>query len=112
MVWRCRVVKQCRLLKFNSENITLHGQHLSEDKNGFESSEFKKVIKLPQGVDPTSVTSRVSADGGALFLEGIKRGDRYHRRYAVQLDLSGFKPEDVKIQRRGQELIRLAVSLL
>ena len=77
-----------------SENITLHGQHRSEDENELESSEFKKVIKLPQGVDPTSVTSRVSADGGALFLEGIKRvekkakGDRYHAKYAVHLDLS------------------------
>ena len=112
MVWSCRVVKECRLLKFDSENITLHGQHRSEDKNGFEISEFKKVIKLPQEVDPTSVTSPVSADGGALFLEGIKRGDRYCRKYAVQLDLSGFKPEDVKIQRRRKELMRLAVSLL
>ena len=94
----------------DSENITLHGQHRTEDENGFESSEFKKVIKLPQGLDPTSVTSRVSADGDALFLEGIKRvekkakGDRYHRKYAIQLDLRGFKPEEVKIQRRGQEL--------
>ena len=96
----------------DSENITLHGQHRSEDENGFESSEFKKVIKLPQGVDPTSVTSCVSQDGSALLLEGIKRvekkakGDRYkrHGKYAVQLDLSGFKPEEVKIQRRGQVL--------
>ena len=94
----------------DSENITLHGQHRIEEENGFESSEFQKVIKLPQGVDPASVTSRVSLDGSALLLEGIKRvekkakGDRYHRKYAVQLDLRGFKPEEIKIQRRGQEL--------
>ena len=94
----------------DSENITLHGQHRTEDENGFESSEFKKVIKLPQGVDPTSVTSRFSRDGGAMLLQGIKRVkrkatcDRHHTQYATQLGLIGFKPEEIKIQRRGQEL--------
>ena len=96
----------------DSENITLHGQHRTEDENGFESSEFKKVIKLPQGVDPNSVTTRFSRDGSALLLQGIKRVkrkatcDRHHTctQYATQLDLRGFKPEEIKIQRRGQEL--------
>ena len=97
----------------DGENITLYGQHRTEDENGFESSEFKKVIKLPQGVDPTSVTSRFSRDGSALLLQGIKRVKRkatcdrhvrHHTQYATQLDLRGFKLEEIKIQRRGQEL--------
>lgn len=95
-------------LDVDSENITLHGQHRSEDKNGFENSEFKKVIKIPEGVDPTSVTSRASQDGGSLVLEGIKRVEESAKKddgnFAVKLDLSGFKPEEIKVQRRGQEL--------
>ena len=95
-------------LDVDSVNITLHGQHRTEDENGFENSEFKKVIKIPEGVDPTSVTSRASQDGGSLVLEGIKRIEESAKKddgkFSVKLDLSGFKPEEIKVQRRGQEL--------
>ena len=92
----------------DSENITLHGQHRSEDETGYVHSEFKKVIKIPEGVNPTSVTSRVSQDGGVLLLEGFKRVEEKakddHVKYTRKLDLSGFKPEEIKVQRRGQEM--------
>ena len=39
-------------LDVDGENITLHGQHRSEGEDGFENSEFKKIIKLPEDVDP------------------------------------------------------------
>ncbi|XP_068684077.1 uncharacterized protein [Montipora foliosa] len=95
-------------LDVDNEKITLHGQHRSEDENGFENSEFKKVFKIPEGVDPTSVTSKASHDGRALVLEGIKRVEETKkdedRKFSVKLNLSGFEPEEIKVQLRGQEL--------
>ena len=95
-------------LDVDNEKITLHGQHRSEDENGFENNEFKKVFKIPEGVDPTSVTSKASHDGRALVLEGIKRVEETKkdedRKFSVKLNLSGFEPEDIKVQLRGQEL--------
>ena len=92
----------------DSANITLHGQHRSEDDNGFENSEFKKVIKLPEGVDPSTVTSRAIQNGSALLIEGNKRVEEKAKeddgKFAVKLDLSGFKQEEIKVQLRGQEL--------
>ena len=92
----------------DSENITLHGQHRSEDENGFENSEFKKVIKIPQEVDPESVTSRATPHGNALVLEGTKiikeKMKEDDGKFAVNLDLSGFKPEEIKVKLHGQEL--------
>ncbi|XP_068682824.1 uncharacterized protein [Montipora foliosa] len=95
-------------LDVDNEKITLHGQHRSEDENGFENSEFKKVFKIPEGVDPTSVKSKASHDGRALVLEGIKRvkdsKKEEDRKFSVKLNLSGFEPGEIKVQLRGQEL--------
>ena len=92
----------------DDKNITLHGQHRSEGEDGFENNEFKKIIKLPEGVDPTTVTSRVIKDGTALVLEGVKRVEEKAKpddgKFVVKLDLRGFKPEDIKVQLRGHEL--------
>ena len=57
----------------DGENIILHGQHRSEREDGFENNEIKKIIKLPDRVDPTTVTSRVTKSlnkGSVLLLEG------------------------------------------
>ena len=92
----------------DNESITLNGQHRSEDENGFENREFKKVIKIPEEVDPKSVTSRVSPDGNALVFEGNKRVkekvEESDGRFGVRLDLSGFKPKEIKVQLHGKEL--------
>ncbi|KAK2567450.1 Heat shock protein hsp-16.2 [Acropora cervicornis] len=95
-------------LDVDAEKITLYGQHRSEDENGFENSQFKKVIKIPDGVDPTSVASTASEDGRALVLTGIKRVEEKKEdddnKFAVKLNLSGYKPDEIKVQLRGQEL--------
>ena len=95
-------------LDVDPENITLHGLHRSENENGFENSEFKKVIKMPEGIDPTSVMSTPSEDGRDLLLTGIKRVQENKRdedkSFAVKLNLSGYKPDEIKVQLRGQEL--------
>ena len=95
-------------LDVDGENITLHGQHRSERQDGFENSEFKKIIKLPEDVDPTTVTSRVSKDDSFLVLEGVKRVEEKTKtdddKFVVTLNLRGFKPEEIKVQLRGHEL--------
>ena len=95
-------------LDVDPEKITLHGLHRSENENGFENSEFKKVIKMPGGIDPTSVTSTPSEDGRDLVLTGLKRVEENKKdedkNFAVKLNLSGYKPDEIKVQLRGQEV--------
>ena len=95
----------------DAENIILHGQHRSEGEDGFENNEFKKIIKLPKEVDPTTVKSRVIKNlnkGNVLVLEGDRRVEEKAKqddgKFGVKLDLRGFKPEDIKVQLRGHEL--------
>ena len=97
-------------LDVDGEFITIHGQHRYEGEDGFENSEFKKIIKLPEDVDPTSVTSQVTRDGSLLVLNGIiKRVEKEIKpndgKFVAKLDLRGFKPEEINIQIRGHELI-------
>ena len=93
-------------LKVDSDKVTLHGQHHSEREDGFDTSEFKRVFKLPQDIDPTTVTSRTTQDGGALVIEGSKRLEEKEDdgKFEIKLDVSGFKPEEIKVQIRGNEL--------
>ena len=95
----------------DGENIILHGQHRSEGEDGFENNEFKKIIKLPDGVDPTKVKSRVIKNlksGRFLVLEGDRRikekAKQDDGKFVVKLDLRGFKAEDITVQLRGHEL--------
>ena len=99
-------------LYVDDENITLHGQHRSEGEDGFENSEFMKTIKLPEDVYPTTVTSHATRDGSVLVLNGIKRLEKKIKanddKFVAKLNLSGFKPEEIKIQIRGNELMVIA----
>ena len=95
----------------DGENIILQGQHRSEGEDGFENNEFKKIIELPDGVDPTTVRSRVIKNlksGSFLVLEGDTRLEEKAKqddgKFQVKLDLRGFKAEDIKVQLRGHEL--------
>ena len=81
-------------LDVDGENIILHGQHRSEGEDGFENNEFKKVIKVPDGIDPTTVKSRVIKNlkrGSILFLEGDRileeKAKQDDGRFVVKLDL-------------------------
>ena len=89
----------------------LDGQYRSEKEDGFENNEFKKIIKLPDGVDTTTVKSHVIKNlnkGNVLVLEGDRRVEEKEKqdddKFVVKLDLRGFKPEDIKVQLRGHEL--------
>ena len=90
----------------DNEKIILHGLHRFEREDGFEKSEFKRVFKLPRGIDPKTVKSRPSQDGQALVIEGTKQLEERTKegKFEAKLDFSGFKPEEIKIQLRGNEL--------
>ena len=94
-------------LEVDNEKVILHGLHQFEREDGFEKSEFKRVFKLPQGIDPKTVKSRPSQDGQALLIEGTnlpKEEEANEEKFRAKLDFSGFKPEEIKIQLRGNEL--------
>ena len=93
-------------LEVDSDKVTLHGKFCLEREDGFDKSEFKRLFKLPQNVDPTTVTSRITQDGSILVKEGFKRvGEKADEgKFEIKLDVSCFKPEDIKIQQHGNEL--------
>ena len=81
-------------LGVDGEGIILHGQHRSEREDGFENNEFKKIIKLHDGVDRTTVKSRVIKNlksGSVLLLEGNRRVEEKAKqddgKFQVKLDL-------------------------
>ena len=94
-------------LEVDSDKVILHGKHRSEREDGFYRCEFKRVFPLPQNVDPTTVTSRITQDGGVLIIEGLKHVEEKEDdgKFETKLDVSGFKPEEIKIQLHGKELI-------
>ena len=91
-------------LEVDSDKVILHGKHRSEREDGFYKCEFKRVFPLPQNVDPTTVTSRITQDGGVLVIEGLKRVEEKEDdgKFETKLDVSGFKPEEIKIQLHGK----------
>ena len=94
-------------LEVDNEKVILHGLHQFEREDGFEKSEFKRVFKLPQGIDPKTVKSRPSQNGQALLIEGTnlpKEEEANEGKFRAKLDFSGFKPEEIKIQLRENEL--------
>ena len=90
----------------DNEKVILHGLHQLEREDGFEKNEFKRVFKLPEGIDPKTVKSRPSQNGQALVIEGTKpeEDEANDGKFRAKLDFSGFKPEEIKIQLRGNEL--------
>ena len=94
-------------LEVDSEKVLVHGQHEFQREDRFEKYEFKRVFKLPEGVDPTTVKSRITQDGGALVIEGTKQeGETANNgKFQRRLDFRGFTPEQIKLQRRGNKLI-------
>ena len=94
-------------LEVDSDKVILHGKHRSEREDGFNTSELKRVFPLPQNVDPTTVTSRTTQDGSVLIIEGLKHVEEKEDdgKFETKLDVSGFKPEEIKIQLHGKELI-------
>ena len=93
-------------LEVDNEKVILHGQHRLGNEDRFEKRELKRVFKLPNGVDPTTVTSRIAQNCGSLVIEGIKRLEKKANddKFEAKLDFRGCRPEEIKIQLRRYEL--------
>ena len=91
----------------DSEKVLVHGQHEYRRDDRFEKYEFKRVFKLPRGVDHTTVTSRITKDGGVLVIEGSKeeQDKANNGKFQRRLDFTGFKPEQIKLRLRRNKLI-------
>lgn len=100
-------------LRVQDGKIKVHGKHHSEGEFGYDSREFRRKFDLPEGVDPSTVSSRVSP-GGVLYIEGYKTppkdesemaGDLDEKRFSVKLDVSKFAPEDISVKVLNNELM-------
>jgi HSP20 family molecular chaperone IbpA len=58
-------------LKVQEGKIKVDGKHHSEEVCGYDSREFHRTYDLPESVDPSTVSSRVSPDG-VLYIEAYK----------------------------------------
>jgi len=93
-------------LEVDNEKVILYGQHQLVKEDGFAKREPKRVFKLAQDVDSTTVTSRVTQDGGVLIIEGLKRVEKKANdgKFEAKIDFRGCRPEEIKIQLRRNEL--------
>ncbi|XP_031552357.1 protein lethal(2)essential for life-like [Actinia tenebrosa] len=102
-------------LKVEDGKVKVQGKHHSQGRFGFESSEFHQAYPLPEDVDPSSVSSRFSPDG-VLYIEAYKKpkekkaeagpvAQMDDKKFSVNLDLSSFSPEEVKVKVFNNELM-------
>ena len=103
--------------KVEDGKVLVTGKHYSENEYGYEATEFHRSYTLPEGVDPHSVKSRISQDGVLQIeaakekpkplaiseAEGIDETD--DKKMSLKIDLSGFKPEEVNVRVKGNELM-------
>lgn len=109
-------------LKVEHGKIRVDGKHHSEGEFGSESSEFHRTYVLPETVDPSSVSSRVSPEG-ILYIEGSKLAPKEtevalvgssptsgdfakidDKKFTVTLDVSSFSPDEITVKVLNNEL--------
>jgi HSP20 family molecular chaperone IbpA len=107
-------------LRVENRKIYVDGKHHSEGKYGSETSEFHRVFSLPEGVEPSSVSSRITHDG-VLHVEAFKAPPKDldiallgcssqdvsrtdDKKFAVTLNVSDYSPEEVQVKVKGNEL--------
>lgn len=107
-------------LRVENRKIYVDGKHHSEGKYGSETSEFHRVFSLPEGVEASSVSSRITHDG-ILHVEAYKTPPKNldiallgcssqdvsrtdDKKFAVTLNVSDFSPEEVQVKVKGNEL--------
>ena len=94
-------------LEVDSEKIILHGQYQWEQENGFDKGEFTRVFKLPPGVNPATVALLFNPDRSVIIIGGTQKheeGKTNNGEIEAMLDFRGFKPDELKLQLRGNML--------
>lgn len=103
--------------KVENGKILVSGKHYAENEYGYEASEFHRSYSLPEGVDPSSVKSRISQDG-ILQIEASKQQPKLltldpavgvdetdDTKMLLKFNLAGYKPEEVNVRVKGNELM-------
>lgn len=107
-------------LRVEDQKVFVDGKHYAESKHGTESFEFHRVFHLPAGVEPSSVSSRITYDG-LLHVEAFKTKSQKldvallgcspgdvsktdDKHFAVSLDVKDYSPQDIQIKVKGNEL--------
>ncbi|XP_031552358.1 protein lethal(2)essential for life-like [Actinia tenebrosa] len=102
-------------LKVEDGKVMVDGVHRSQGQFGYETSELHQAYPLPEDVDPSSVSSRFSPDG-VLYIEAYKKpkekkaeagpvAQMDDKKFSVNLDVSKFSPEEVKVKVMNNELM-------
>lgn len=103
--------------KVENGKVLVSGKHYQENEYGYEASEFHRSYNLPEGVDPMSVKSRISQDG-ILQIEASKQQPKAitldpalgvdetdDTKMSLKFNLAGYKPEEVNVRVKGNELM-------
>ena len=103
--------------KVENGKVLVSGKHYAENEYGYEASEFHRSYSLPEGTDPLSVKSRISQDG-VLQIEASKYqpkplaldpalgvDETDDTKMSLKFNLAGYKPEEVNVRVKGNELM-------
>ena len=103
--------------KVENGQVLVSGKHYAENEYGYEASEFHRSYSLPEGTDPMSVKSRISQDG-VLQIEAAKQQPKSltldpalgvdetdDTKLSLKFNLAGYKPEEVNVRVKGNELM-------
>ena len=103
--------------KVENGQVLVSGKHYAENEYGYEASEFHRSYSLPEGTDPLSVKSRISQDG-VLQIEASKQqpkplaldpalgvDETDDTKLSLKFNLAGYKPEEVNVRVKGNELM-------
>ncbi|KAF0993048.1 hypothetical protein HZS_7248 [Henneguya salminicola] len=96
-------------VKIEEKRVKITAHKNNEHRNWRDSTQITREYDLPDDVDPSSVKS--SVDSGVLVIEGDRRiaGDATQmsneKEYIMNIDLNGFKPEEVSVKQNGDEII-------
>ena len=111
-------------LRVEGNILVVKAKHYADGSFGFERNEFQRTYPVPQDADPASITSKISQDG-YLSIEATKRVVKSaendfavggfetragevaridDKKFSVLLDVTNFKPEEIKVKVVGNEL--------
>lgn len=108
--------------KVENGKVLVSGKHYSENEYGYDATEFHRKYCLPEGVDPQSVKLRISRDG-VLQIEAAKEqlkpvdieemgiDETDDDKISLKINLGGYKPEEVNVRVKGNELLVTAEHL-
>ena len=122
---RNMVIAQIDLYQYKQEEIDVEvrdmkiyvkGRHVTERENGYDASEFERSYAVPEGVEPSRVSTRYT--DGMLKIEAPrpKRESQPRKiaggkivsddkKFEIVLDVRNYKPDEIEVKVNGDDLI-------